>query len=605
MYYVKKTLREKNVQDRVERSKLEVELKLIEKHKRSELRMHESEAQKIRTKYSKLGIFSASFSEAAGVKMYETHNPGFCYKRNGAHKIPPSFSTTPVLDFQQLRSLVFTNDDLDMEKLLCLHMLSIHKTESLAMPNVKIAKDIPKENTPMERLIQRSKKMSKEKKDHEILNILPIYVIDIGQNQSCTTIGSVSREENEEQLFRDARMTSKLVINVKVQEILASALTALKASNGNKWKQLVENCQNVTYLKKIFNKPAMQEFLKMLKTYSLITSCESYFLTPKIKQQPVAVDVRTVFGNLESLLHQIRRHILQVPSKTKNEWRSLCELDEDILHDCLISSTSQQLATYDIVNKFAHFKKSSKSVVSSALPRKSELLESSSYLGGRSYRNFINRNIFCNQGESITRKIFADVEDRTNKSSSTSVFRKKAPSLRHYQLPSIASGQETEIRITEGSLGVTATNLEEDTEKFVKNTFPETSSFIKRTSCCACQEKWRLSLPTPKIPNYPRPGLPLQIYEDPYKISHMNRISSMISEELHRLDSYETRYSLDNVNVRIKSDRNSTTSATPENEISTIADSVEISPYDLARVSHEIADKETDKKLNAFLKETI
>lgn len=98
-----------------------------------------------------------------------------------------------------------------------------------------------------------------------------LLIADIGQNQSCTTIGSVSREENEEQLFRDARMTSKLVINVKVQEILASALTALKASNGNKWKQLVENCQNVTYLKKIFNKPAMQEFLKMLKTYSLIT----------------------------------------------------------------------------------------------------------------------------------------------------------------------------------------------------------------------------------------------------------------------------------------------------------------------------------------------
>lgn len=69
MYYVNKTLRKKNVQDRMERCRLETELKLLDRQKRIELKMHESEAKKIRSGYSKAGVYLDSFSE---VRYYFT-----------------------------------------------------------------------------------------------------------------------------------------------------------------------------------------------------------------------------------------------------------------------------------------------------------------------------------------------------------------------------------------------------------------------------------------------------------------------------------------------------------------------------------------------------
>lgn len=87
-----------------------------------------------------------------------------------------------MLILQQLKSLIFTEDELDIEKLLCLHLLSVHQTDTLVMPSLKDLKDIPEANTPMERLIQRSKKFSRvNKEDQEILNFLPIYII--GENE--------------------------------------------------------------------------------------------------------------------------------------------------------------------------------------------------------------------------------------------------------------------------------------------------------------------------------------------------------------------------------------------------------------------------------------
>ncbi|XP_044762458.1 uncharacterized protein LOC123319502 [Coccinella septempunctata] len=605
MYYVNKTLREKNVQDRVERSRLKVQLSLIEKQKKSELRMLESEAHKIRSRFSKTGVYPASFSEAAGVKMYETHNPGFCYRRNGTHKIPPSIPSILALDFQQLKSLIFTDDELDIEKLLCLHMLSVHKTETLTMPYQKQMKDISKENTPMERLIQRSRKINRQKRnDHDILNSLPIYVVDIIMDQSCTTLDS--KEETEDQLFRDARISSKLIVNSKIQEILASALTALKKSKSEKLKQIEETCQNTVFLKKIFNRSSMQEFLKLLKTYSLITSCESYFLTPKIIQEPIHLEVRTIFGNLESLVEQIRKCILQLPSKSKNEWRSIYELNEELPDQT--SSINFNLAQDHAVSKTIYVKKSSKSIASSIQMGNSEnVKKSSSYLGGRSHRNFVNRNLPIVEDESATENIFV-VGSRSRKGSKTGISEKipyMFSKFNPFPIQMIASGHQTNLEAIENSQCATSSTNELDEEECEKYGMTDTASFIKRTNCCACQEKWKRSLPSPKIPNYKRPGLPLHIYEDPYKICHMNRISSMICEERYRLNSYDTKYSMDKVNPRIKSPQTSAPPTAPENVIYSVAESVEISPYDLARVSHEIADKETDKKLDAFLKSTI
>ncbi|KAL3272493.1 hypothetical protein HHI36_013970 [Cryptolaemus montrouzieri] len=444
--------------------------------------------------------------------------------------------------------------------------------------------------------------------------MLPTYVIDIGHSFSSTSLDIAKDDADEQKLFRDCRLNSRLLVNEKIKEILVSVLGALRKSKSEKFAQIVNHCQDKVYLKKIFNKGSMQDFLKMLRSYSVITSCESYYLTPKIKQIPIHLEVRTIFSHLENVILQIRKYVLQIPSKTKNEWKSVYEFEEDIIDDDVTSMASQQMVIFEgsRSSKSARAKRSSKSVISKAsqIPKKkSDFLESTaSSLVTRSYKNFVSRNIQAVEGKSVTRKIFEDQEpNNISVNMYKSQFLKKIlsadyfpPNIRHYVAPSKISNVSSDT-LEE----IVEKQPEEDktSEVLLKSIFPEKCSFIKKTSCCACQEKWKQCLPSPKIPTYKKFGL--DVFENPFKTNRLNQLSSMINEELFRLDSYDSRYSVNNKNIKMKILKNPSAITAPENEVPTVADSVDISPYDLARISHEIAEKETCKKLNIFLQESV
>lgn len=141
--------------------------------------------------------------------------------------------------------------------------------------------------------------------------------------------------------------------------------------------------------------------------FLFFSSCESYHLTPKIKQHLSHIEIRTRFGNLESLIHQIRKYILQMPSKKRNEWKSLNELNDEYRGDNLVASTtSHHLES----GKFtARQKKSS----SSTITRKNS--EIASKFSSRSYRSFVGNNKLMVKGENLSKKML-EVEIRPNNS---------------------------------------------------------------------------------------------------------------------------------------------------------------------------------------------
>ncbi|XP_076653635.1 uncharacterized protein LOC143359536 isoform X2 [Halictus rubicundus] len=65
--------------------------------------------------------------------MYETHNPGFCYHCNGAIKEcctarAASKENATRDSYEFVRSIIFTGDEVDPQKILCLHLLTAHTT---------------------------------------------------------------------------------------------------------------------------------------------------------------------------------------------------------------------------------------------------------------------------------------------------------------------------------------------------------------------------------------------------------------------------------------------------------------------------------------------
>lgn len=80
------------------------------------------------------------------------------------------------LFFQDIHVLIFTDGELDIDKVLCLHLLSAHRTDTLTPPprEQRAMMFLAKQQAPLERLIERTKRRWPE---HKLTRFLPIYVI--------------------------------------------------------------------------------------------------------------------------------------------------------------------------------------------------------------------------------------------------------------------------------------------------------------------------------------------------------------------------------------------------------------------------------------------
>lgn len=112
-------------------------------------------------------------------------------------------------------------------------------------------------------------------------------------------------------------------------------------------------------------------------------------------------------------------------------------------------------------------------------------------------------------------------------------------------------------------------------------------------------EKWKNPLPSPKTPRIKRNSTATTKDEvSSLKTNSIHRINALIDRELYKLDSYDRRYSNDSYASR-------KSSINKEELVSMSSEYVKMTPLELAKIQQEIKEKETQKKLERFLKDTF
>ncbi|XP_031841001.2 uncharacterized protein LOC116430671 [Nomia melanderi] len=119
--------------------------------------------------------------------MYETHNPGFCYHCTGALREcgPVVKEKTPRDSYGFVRSVIFTNDEVDPHKLLCLHLLTAHST--------KWSNNDSSAVRPVTPLLEKAKKRHFTGAWN---NFLTCYVVDAEDASADATIKNVKLHED-------------------------------------------------------------------------------------------------------------------------------------------------------------------------------------------------------------------------------------------------------------------------------------------------------------------------------------------------------------------------------------------------------------------------
>lgn len=74
---------------------------------------------------------------------------------------------------KHLQFLLFTEGEVDIEKMICLHLLSSHEINLLTPPKRRISRSITKDS-PIEQLIERSKNFSQKIASYKML---PTYIL--------------------------------------------------------------------------------------------------------------------------------------------------------------------------------------------------------------------------------------------------------------------------------------------------------------------------------------------------------------------------------------------------------------------------------------------
>ncbi|XP_015605538.1 uncharacterized protein LOC107272667 isoform X2 [Cephus cinctus] len=101
--------------------------------------------------------------------MYETHNPGFCYHSTGAIKESILSNSNKSKDpYEDVRAMLFTNGELDPEKVLCLHLLTAHSPKSLESTSNAVR--------PVTSLLEEGKRKHFTGPWN---SMLPCYVVDV------------------------------------------------------------------------------------------------------------------------------------------------------------------------------------------------------------------------------------------------------------------------------------------------------------------------------------------------------------------------------------------------------------------------------------------
>ncbi|XP_060523157.1 uncharacterized protein LOC132700061 isoform X2 [Cylas formicarius] len=590
--------------NKAEQCCLALELEHLEKEKRTMMRTLGMRRKMFKTKYFKMN------DEAVNARAFWEGSYEYL-----AEKIIQQSNTNNdakgFLNIEQIRDLLFTDNEVDKEKILCLHLLSAHRAETLAPPRKKYMRSC-KIHSPVEKLLERSKRIKNIHRELKIANALPLYTLEV------TEFGPNS------ELINDGRLATRVLINERIRLLIDTTLTTLIQSNSEKACEILAMINDINCLYGIFNQKKIMNFLDQLKGCDFLNSFDSFVLSVPFRVKPIQLDIRTPPIHLEHLLKQIRQNVLQMRVRAETKSDQHLKEAEQISHSKVVP-----------VPKVFRKKMRSDSTDEGRLKRVDELYSDNTptlstaapkKLGRHLDINFIRKNI---NEAGLARKVEYhsddDHEDQVvqkfrkhfNRYSRNSGHKEGIAERSNIQpisfpqsLYLIANEEKSQEEIEEMFTCDDKNEEQKFEEKEEHQAKPKTNKrkrsndinksrlHLKQTTCPACMEKYKIPLPSPKTPRVkPSSVIPLAPDENPsLKTNRKNRLSMLINKEMFKLQSYEKRFSSEE-----KSGRGSARSR--DFMLSSSSDYLYLSSLELAKIRQEIREKETQKKLEKFLNE--
>lgn len=174
---------------------------------------------------------------------------------------------------------------------------------------------LARDQSPMERLIERSRRRYESKKEKpNLCNMLPTYVLNLCQEVTSFT----TDKDKTKQKFpvNDGRLATRLIINEDIQNLVSAVLEALQRSNPTKFAELLSTARDLGKLQNIMKSPSIQEFVCSLNSQPILSSCESFHLSQPFKYS-VPLNVTAPHPHLENLIFEIRNNVLRSSTSAK------------------------------------------------------------------------------------------------------------------------------------------------------------------------------------------------------------------------------------------------------------------------------------------------
>ncbi|XP_030764475.1 uncharacterized protein LOC115888774 isoform X2 [Sitophilus oryzae] len=231
--------------NRAEENQLKVELGYLDNEKKTALRILQNDRISFKTKYSKSTMLNDS-SNSLNDTLNKYYVPADFGKNEEIMGFNIPKSKHSFIAFEQIHNMLFTNEEVDVDKILCLHLISAHRTESLQPPKRPSAV-MCKIHSPLERLLDRSKRKHIHL-EQKMTSILPIYTLETEAERFNTPIN-------------DGRLATRLLLNEKIRELINTVLNALRQSNPEKNYEIFEMANDISVLKKTLYQKAYFRFL--------------------------------------------------------------------------------------------------------------------------------------------------------------------------------------------------------------------------------------------------------------------------------------------------------------------------------------------------------
>lgn len=270
-------------------TQLQRELKALKKEEQINIRFQESKELDFRKKYEKYltrGNFETSLHKKDNFRKVAKQN-------NLLNKIAATKEVVP------LHKLIYTNGEVDVEKVLCLHLLSVHQIlDVVSFTEKRNLRLLPKRSKP--NMIESS--------------ALPFYITEVVQQFDKNLMEDL--EEGQDVL---------MLINTNLENLIISILEVLAIVSPTKLKKIKELSKNKKSIQEIMIKTKTFNMLAQIKENPVLNQISNYRLEVAQFQNEPLMDPNVLsvskvrVKDKTNKLQQIQAEITKMISKYTEE----------------------------------------------------------------------------------------------------------------------------------------------------------------------------------------------------------------------------------------------------------------------------------------------